>query len=421
MKPLGSYQVGFIGVGNMAGAIIEGALQSQLYTPEQIALFDISTEKTDDFVQRGCAFVPSIPELVGQSNIVVLAVKPQQFWDILPEIKKGIQENTLLVSIAAGISGDFIQSAVGFPCKVILAMPNTPLLVGRGATVLAKVSPSTDQDLDTVRALFETAGIVEELPASKMTDSIPIHGSSPAFIYLFAKAIADNAEHLEIPRETAERLIAQTLIGSGVMLLKSGYSAQELIDMVCSPGGTTLAGMKALEESDFEQALENAFSATIWRGKQLAGETPLKEGVTLTTVQFDSEEYQQARLLRLKLLREPLGLSILESDLATDEIATHICAIQQGAVIGTCQLVEKDAFTVKLGQMAVEPEFQNAGIGSMLLWKADQIALEQGYTKIIVHSRMTAKSFYMRQGFLARGSSFLEHGIPHIGMVKELD
>lgn len=412
--------IGFIGVGNMASAIVQGNIKAQHLTPQEIGLYDISPEATKTLTQQGCISYTTIPELVAACKTVVLSVKPQQFPQVLPFVKEAITSDTVLISIAAGISAETIKDAMGFDAKVILVMPNTALLVGEGASVLAHIPPVSDEEFAQAKALFATSGMVQEIPATKMTDSIPIHGSSPAFLYEFARVIVDSADAVGIAPDTALLLIGQTMVGSGKMLLESDKTPQELIQMVSSPGGTTLAGLKALEQAGFAQSIENAFSATIWRGKELAGGKPDPGETTLTTVDYGSEEYQAAKALREAVLREPLQLHLSESDLISDKTAIHICALQKGKVVGTCQLTAVDAFTVRVGQVAVSPELQKGGIGSLLLWKATQVATEKGYSRMTANSRLTAKSFYMRQGFLTRGSEFLELGIPHVSMYKTL-
>ena len=261
---------GFIGAGNMAGAIIGGILAKTLAPASQIGVYDIDTQKVDVLAGRGCRAFESIPALCAQSQFVFLAVKPQQFGAVLPLVGNALRPDTVLVSIAAGITVQTIQAGVGADCKVILAMPNTPLLLGQGACALCRVDPATQQELEQVKALFAAAGIAEEIPADKMNEIIPVNGSSPAFVYLFAKTLADCAEEAGLPREQAHRLICQALIGSAYMLRDTGKTPDELIAMVCSPGGTTLAALEAMESSGFAQAIQSGFSACVKRAAELA-------------------------------------------------------------------------------------------------------------------------------------------------------
>lgn len=262
--------IGFIGGGNMASAIIKGVTSASLYAPDQIGVYDISAEVTGRFQSGGYSAFASIPELVEQCEIVVLAVKPQTFSQALPQMKPAMSPDTLVVSIAAGITASSIQDAMGFPCKLVLVMPNTPLLVGEGAAALSRIEPATQEDFETVRRIFASAGIAEEVPADKISDSIPLHGSSPAFIYLLAKTLADSAEAHGIDRDTANRLVSQTLIGCAKMMTETGTSHQELIDMVCSPGGTTLAALEAMERAGYSKAIADGYEACVNRAHELA-------------------------------------------------------------------------------------------------------------------------------------------------------
>ena len=268
MAPQCTY--GFIGAGNMAGAIIGGILTKNLAAAAQIGVYDIDTQKTAAFAAQGCRGFENIPALCAESRFVFLAVKPQQFNAVLPEIGKSLRPDSVLVSIAAGITAEAIKAGVGADCKVILAMPNTPLLLGQGACALSRVPPATQPELEQVKALFAAAGIAEEIPPDKMNAIIPINGSSPAFIYLFAKTLLDCAQTAGLPPAQAHRLICQALIGSAHMLRDTGKTPDELIAMVCSPGGTTLAALEAMENSGFAQAIQNGFSACVKRADELA-------------------------------------------------------------------------------------------------------------------------------------------------------
>lgn len=262
--------IGFVGAGNMAGAIIGGVLRKGIFRPEEIGVYDVLEEKREQYAAAGHPVFDGVEALTAACGTVVLAVKPQVFPAVLPKVKKAMTPDKLLVSIAAGISAASIQDAVGFPCKVVLVMPNTPLLVGEGATALARVEPTTVEEFETVKAMFAAAGIAEEIDSSKMKEVIPVHASSPAFIYLLTKVIADCAERHGIDREASVRLFCRTLAGSARMMTETGRTQQELIDMVCSPGGTTLAALEALEKAGFTDAVTRAFDACVRRAEELS-------------------------------------------------------------------------------------------------------------------------------------------------------
>ena len=270
-------KLGFIGAGNMAGAIIGGVTGSGLLSCKEIGVFDISKEKLESYKSRGFPVFENIGELVKNCGAVVIAVKPQNFAEVLPEIKAGITPDKLIISIAAGITAKTIKDGAGCDCKVILAMPNTPLLLGAGATACSAVPPATQEDLAFAESLFSSAGTAVEIPPDKMNEIIPVNGSSPAFFFYFAKLLAENAGKSGIPKEAAMGLVYKTMAGSAKMLMESGKTPDELIDMVCSPGGTTLAGMKALKDNGFETAVQAAFDACVKRAYELAALQDIKQ------------------------------------------------------------------------------------------------------------------------------------------------
>ncbi|HEX3025745.1 MAG TPA: pyrroline-5-carboxylate reductase [Clostridia bacterium] len=263
-------RIGFIGAGNMAGAIIEGMIKSSVAIPENIAVYDLNSEKTSAFLSRGIQVKQSICEIASFSNILFLSVKPQNYEEVLSNLKDCFSvEKTILVTIAAGISSDFIKGFLGDGCKVVRAMPNTPLLLGEGATALCRCLPATDEEFDRVKKIFLAGGVVEVLDEDHMNAVIAVNGSSPAYIYLFAKAVIDGAENQGIDRQVATNLIAKTLIGSAKMLTDSGYGPDELIRMVSSPGGTTLKALEALYDHDFEDAILDAMERCTARAEEL--------------------------------------------------------------------------------------------------------------------------------------------------------
>ncbi len=262
--------VGFIGAGNMGFAIMKGAAESTLGTSMQLCAFDRDPEKLQRLAAFGVASCASGAEVVEKAKYVFLAVKPQMFDVVLDQIAPAVTEDTVLVSIAAGITAEYIRSKTIPNAKVILVMPNTPLLLGAGASALAKCAPTTDEEFAVVRSMFDACGATAELPEDKMKEVIAVNGSSPAFIYLFAKAFVDYAEKEGISKETALPLFAQSLIGSAKMLTDSGYSIEELIRMVSSPGGTTLAGLDKLYAGKLEETVDAACTACTKRAYELS-------------------------------------------------------------------------------------------------------------------------------------------------------
>lgn len=260
--------IGFIGAGNMAGAIIEGILNKQVARPENLGVIDISFEKCEKFQKRGLNVFKSYEDIANFSDIIFLSVKPQNYEEVLAAIK-GHTDGKIIVSIAAGISTGYIKSRLGSDSHVVRVMPNTPLLLGCGATAMCHVEPVTDEEFEKVRRIFEAGGSVAVLPEEKMNAVISVNSSSPAYIYLFAKAVIDGAVKQGIDADTAKDLIAKTLEGSAKMITSSGYTPDELIKMVSSPGGTTLKALEALYEHGFEGAIVDAMERCTKRAEEL--------------------------------------------------------------------------------------------------------------------------------------------------------
>lgn len=262
-------QIGFIGAGNMGTAIINGMVKNGVFSENDIAVTDRLPQALEALRQRGIATFDDAPALVKACKYVVLSVKPQVLPGVLEQIAPAVTENTVFISIAAGITAEFIRAKVGFACKLVMAMPNTPLLVGCGAVAVARVEPISDAEFDFALNIFRQSGIVEVIPADRLNEVIPINGSSPALIYLFTKIMCEYSGRYGFDVETSNRLFCNALIGSAKMMLETGKTHDELIKAVCSPGGATLKGLEALEQKGFEGAITAYFDACIKRAYEL--------------------------------------------------------------------------------------------------------------------------------------------------------
>lgn len=262
-------KIGFIGAGNMASAIINGVITTKTYSPENLFVFDVSREKCDAMAAKGVGSFSSAAELVAACDIIFLSIKPQNFSEVLESVRGSVSTEKLFVTIAAGISTDFIKKTVQCDCPVIRVMPNTPLLLGQGATAMCRSSDVTDEQFDLIQGFFASCGTVAVLDESKLNAVISVNGSSPAYVYLFAKAMVDSAEKQGIAREVALPLVCQTLVGSAAMLSQPDASPDELIKMVSSPGGTTLKALDVLYENNFEAIIDQAMQACTQRAEEL--------------------------------------------------------------------------------------------------------------------------------------------------------
>lgn len=261
-------KIGFIGAGNMATAIINGLI-AQKGSADFINVYDVNASQLDAMKRLGANVLASGGEVVKNSDIIVLAVKPQNYAEVLDELKAYADESKTFVSIAAGISIGYVQSELGCECPVMRVMPNTPLLLKKGATALCPSGNMSDDDKQTIYEMFAGSGVCEYLTEDHMNEIIAVNGSSPAFIYLFAKAMADYADSCGIDYDSAMNLVCATLEGSAAMLRESGDSADTLIQKVSSKGGTTIAALDKLREHGFYEAIQDAMDACTKRAEEL--------------------------------------------------------------------------------------------------------------------------------------------------------
>ena len=252
----------------MATAIIKGLI-AQNGSADFIGVFDLSEDRRNAMRVMGVNVYSSSPEVVRLSDIIVLAVKPQNYAEVLEEIRGEAGTDKTFVSIAAGISIAYVQNALGCACPVVRVMPNTPLLLKKGASALCPSAEISAEDKQVVYDMFAGSGVCEYITEDHMNEIISVNGSSPAYIYLFAKAMADYAASKGIDYDKAMNLICATLEGSAAMLRESGDSADVLIEKVSSKGGTTIAALEKLREHGFTDAIFDAMEACTKRAEEL--------------------------------------------------------------------------------------------------------------------------------------------------------
>ncbi len=263
-------KVSFIGAGNMATAIIKGMMQSERAASYQVSAYDVLPEKAESLRSLGVISVRTVSDAVSDANLLFLSVKPQNFEEVLTEVKPAFSEKTVVVSIAAGITASYIKKFLGEACKVVLVMPNTPLLLGTGASALARIAPTSSEEFESVCDIFAASGEIAVIPEDQMKEIIAINGSSPAFIYLFTKGFMEYAKTVGIDQEAALKLFCQTLKGSAEMMLHSGNGIDELIQMVSSKGGTTIAGLERFEAHHLLDAVQDACEHCTKRAYELS-------------------------------------------------------------------------------------------------------------------------------------------------------
>lgn len=263
--------IGFIGCGNMGSAIISGILHSALCDASKI----IASAHTQASLDRAAASFSirttlDNTEVAKCADIIFLAVKPYMYEEIIDEISCYVEEEKLIVSIAAGISHSQLDNFFGRPVKIIRAMPNTPAMVLEAMSALVPNEQVTKEELQTILSIFESFGKAEVVPESSMDVVIGVSGSSPAYAYLFIEAMADAAVADGMPRAQAYRFAAQSVYGAAKMVLETKKHPGELKDAVCSPGGTTIAAIAKLEETGLRHAVISAQRCCVKRAKEMS-------------------------------------------------------------------------------------------------------------------------------------------------------
>lgn len=262
--------IGFIGAGKMAQAMMAGLVTSNVI-PKRNIMASAMSEKTIKQVETKYGILTSLQnkEVARFSNILILAVKPDLHELVISEIKEEIQEDTIIVTIAAGITLSDIKHWFGKRVKVVRTMPNTPSLVGEGMSALCPNDVLSEEEIREVEQLFHCFGKSERLE-EKLMDAIPaISGSSPAYVYMFIEALADGGVRQGIPRDKAYRLAAQAVLGAAKMVLETGKHPGELKDNVCTPGGATIEAVAALEREQFRGAILTAMESCTNKIKNL--------------------------------------------------------------------------------------------------------------------------------------------------------
>lgn len=254
-------KIGFIGMGNMGSAIMKGLLS--VYAPEDMIFTAAHREKMELVTsQTGVGHAASNRQCAEQVKYLILAVKPQYFDVVFGEIREVLTPDQVIVSLAPGISIENIRTRLGGKVRVVRAMPNTPALLGEGMTgVTYEAGIYTEEERQEISLIFSSCGRME-LVEERLMDAVGcVSGSSPAFVYMFIEALADSGVKYGLPRKTAYAMAAQTVLGSAKMVLETGKHPGQLKDEVCSPGGTTIAGVSALEEFGLRNAVIKAADA----------------------------------------------------------------------------------------------------------------------------------------------------------------
>ncbi len=262
-------KIGFIGAGNMGKAIIGGLLATKQLEASAILVSDYLQEPLKTYAaQTGVTACADNISLAQQADYIVLAVKPQVISSVLAEIHDYVA-GKLVISIAAGVSIERLQTGLGESCHIIRTMPNTPAMVGEGLTVLCYGDGVTEAEKNVAKQIFQSVGKVQELEEKYLNSVIALTSSSPAYFFMMIEAMADGAVKSGLPRKMSYEMAAQAMLGSAKMVLETGKHPGELKDMVCSPAGTTIEAVKALEETGFRGSILEAMEACTKRANNM--------------------------------------------------------------------------------------------------------------------------------------------------------
>nr|CAH8825250.1 unnamed protein product [Trichobilharzia regenti] len=269
-KTLATKHYGFLGSGNMSQALVKGFLSSGIINGSQVTMTDRYGLSFPDAEKYGVEYIQTNEPMVEKSDIVFACVKPHILLPVLKQLSDKLH-NKLLVSIAAGITLEQIQQAVPKSTRIIRIMPNTPCLIGIGTAVYAHTSSVTEQDVLLISTLCSSIfPVFEALPESLFNAAVGVAGSAPAYIYMVAEAITDAGVLLGLPRPIAQKLVVNTILGSAAMIQKTGKNTTELKNDVCSPGGTTIQGVYALEKGGLRATLMDAVQKVCAHGEALS-------------------------------------------------------------------------------------------------------------------------------------------------------
>ena len=262
-------KLGFIGSGKMASALLLGITQSRAFAPADLLITDLHTPTADRLsASSGVPTSPSTADLASQCDALILCVKPPDALAALRELST-LPTQKLLISIVAGLTLPSLQTAAGPLHRIVRVMPNTPALVHQGAAAYSLGSSATPDDAALTEKIFGSVGLVAQVREPLLDAVTGLSGSGPAFAFLAIEAMADAGVLMGLPRELAQKLAAQTLAGAAAMVLQTGRHPGALKDEVTSPGGTTIAGIEALEAAGFRSAWIKAIRAATERSREI--------------------------------------------------------------------------------------------------------------------------------------------------------
>jgi len=261
-------KIGFIGCGNMGGAILYGALESGVLPKENAYVYDINPEMMTKAEGWGVNLCADDEDVCAKSDIILLAVKPQNAAEALGMCNKAL-DGKAMMSIVAGVTVERLQNMIDGSPRILRLLPNTPAMVFEGAFAICSDNDFTDEELEIAKAIYNSIGIIEMVPEKLIDAACALNGGGPAFVAMFIEAMADGGVKQGLPRATAYRLAAQTALGTAKMILETGMHPGQIKDMVTSPGGTTIEGCEALERGGMRGAVIDCINKAAEKSKKL--------------------------------------------------------------------------------------------------------------------------------------------------------
>lgn len=260
-------KIGILGIGKMGGSILNGIIKKNIYKKDEIAIFTASSEKRNYYKEEGFIVTKNENELFKKSPIIVLAIKPQVYESVFNKLSANDYSNKAICSLAPGKSISYLESIFN-SATLVRVMPNTPAIIGMSTTTLA-YNKDTIYTKEIIK-VFNSIGTVTIVKEELIDEAIPLNGSMPAYLFAFAKKMIECGIKHGLTMQTSKELCFNAIIGSANLAIQSNDTIETLIDNVCSKGGSTIEGLKKLEENNFDMAIEECFEACVKRSKELA-------------------------------------------------------------------------------------------------------------------------------------------------------
>lgn len=260
--------IGFIGCGNMGGAILYGALESGVLPKENAYVYDINPAMMEKAAGWGINLCEDDEDVCKKCDIILLAVKPQNAAEALGMCKNAL-DGKAMMSIVAGVTVERLRNMIDGTPRILRLLPNTPAMVFEGAFAICSDNDFAEDEMEMAKAIYSSIGVIEMVPEKLIDAACALNGGGPAFVAMFIEAMADGGVKQGLPRATAYRLAAQTALGTAKMLLETGMHPGQLKDMVTSPGGTTIEGCEALERGGMRGAVIDCINKAAEKSKKL--------------------------------------------------------------------------------------------------------------------------------------------------------